>query len=358
MEPTLTIRSSSGEYPIWVGANIRKQAGMLLKDILSGKSKVLIVTDRKVGSVYLTEVSEAFAPFLPVETAVLPAGEETKSFTQYENLLTKALEKGLDRQSIIVALGGGVIGDIAGFMAATYMRGIPFIQMPTTLLAHDSSVGGKTGINHPLGKNMVGAFHQPKAVLYDTNTLLTLPDEEWRSGFAEMIKHAYISNQEFVELLKKKVQSISDLKSDQIKDLLTRSIQVKADIVQDDEKESGVRGYLNFGHTLGHAIEKNIGYGGLTHGEAVVIGILFSMKVSNALQLSAWDVESEEKWLEDLGYPVNKHKDLSHKELIETMKKDKKSSKGQIRMVLLPEPGKPMIAAVEEKVIQNVLADK
>lgn len=358
MEPTLTIRSSSGEYPIWVGANIRKQAGMLLKDILSGKSKVLIVTDRKVGSAYLTEVSEAFAPFLPVETAVLPAGEETKSFTQYENLPTKALEKGLDRQSIIVALGGGVIGDIAGFMAATYMRGIPFIQMPTTLLAHDSSVGGKTGINHPLGKNMVGAFHQPKAVLYDTNTLLTLPDEEWRSGFAEMIKHAYISNQEFVELLKKKVQSISDLKSDQIKDLLTRSIQVKADIVQDDEKESGVRGYLNFGHTLGHAIEKNIGYGGLTHGEAVVIGILFSMKVSNALQLSAWDVESEEKWLKDLGYPVNKHKDLSHKELIETMKKDKKSSKGQIRMVLLPETGKPMIAAVEEKVIQNVLADK
>src|SRR6185312_13145009 len=191
----------------------------------------------------------------------VPSGEQAKQFPIYEACLTFALENGLDRKSCIIAFGGGAVGDLAGFVAATYMRGIAFLQVPTTLLAHDSAVGGKVAINHPLGKNMIGAFHQPEAVVYHTPFLQSLPEKEWRSGYAEVIKHALIGDVELYHWLKEEVQTLADLRDEKLIHILTKAIPVKANVVSQDETEKGVRAHLNFGHTLGHALEKEIGYG-------------------------------------------------------------------------------------------------
>ncbi|SDH07590.1 3-dehydroquinate synthase [Alteribacillus persepolensis] len=352
----LTVHASAQSYPVYIGENVLHQTESLLKEKLAGKSKAMIITDTNVGELYAEDLRLCLDPMLPVCVETVPNGESAKSLASYERLLTACIREGLDRQSIIFALGGGVIGDLAGFVAATYMRGIPFVQVPTTLLAHDSSVGGKTGINHELGKNLIGAFHQPSAVLYDTQTLMTLPDREWRSGFAEMIKHAYINDSEFLQWLKENVRSIEDIKTNKIRPFLKRSIAVKADIVKEDEKEAGVRAYLNFGHTLGHAIEKLAGYNGdVTHGEAVAAGMMFAMRVSNYLGLSNWDVEEEVKWLEALGFPVNIPAGFSAQTFIETMKKDKKATSGQLTFVLVEKPGCPLLKTVEEHLLYELL---
>ena len=197
------------------------------------------------------------------------------------NVNLKALDFKLDRHSLILALGGGAVGDLSGFVAATFMRGIPFIQIPTTILAHDSAVGGKVAINHPAGKNMIGAFYQPEAVVYDIDFLKSLPEHEIRSGFAEVIKHGLIQDPSFYHWLKENILSIDMMISDEnLIHFLSRGVEIKSAIVEEDEKETGIRAYLNFGHTLGHAIEAELGYGKLTHGEAVVIGMLYALQLS------------------------------------------------------------------------------
>ncbi|SDH40760.1 3-dehydroquinate synthase [Alteribacillus bidgolensis] len=354
----LTINTSNQSYPVYIGNNILEEAPDLLGSFLDDKSKALIISDTNVSELYGDKLKRILEPILPVSIITVPNGEHSKSMASYEKLLTACIEQGLDRQSVIFALGGGVIGDLAGFSAATYMRGIPFVQVPTTLLAHDSSVGGKTGINHPLGKNLIGAFHQPSAVLYDTGTLTTLPDEEWRSGFAEMIKHAYIQDPDFLHWLKENVKTIADIKTDKIRQFLKRSIAVKAEIVKEDEREAGIRAFLNFGHTLGHALEKTSGYDGqITHGEAVAAGMVFAMRLSNELGISAWNVSEEINWLKSLNYPVEAPSQYSAQKLINAMKKDKKASAGNIKFVLLKEPGRPLLYTIDEKLLIELLTN-
>jgi 3-dehydroquinate synthase len=238
------------------------------------------------------------------------------------------------------------------------MRGIPFIQVPTTLLAHDSAVGGKVAINHELGKNMIGAFHQPEAVFYDIELLQSLPPKEWLSGFAEVIKHALISEYEFYGWLKAHIHHMTDLKGEQLSYAIEKGILVKAKIVAEDETEKGVRAFLNFGHTLGHAIEAALGYGKITHGEAVVIGMVFALKLSQNIHQLKFDLGGFCKWLEQLGYKTSIPASLTPEILLEKMKKDKKNKGNSIWMVLLKEVGAPIVTEVEDRLLLTLLEDE
>ncbi|RSL33461.1 3-dehydroquinate synthase [Salibacterium salarium] len=344
----LLVETPGSTYPVFIGEGIRNNCAELLQPLLSKKSKALIITDSHVNTLYGEDLETNLNSMLPTTLFTIPEGEQSKSIEAYENGLTACIEANLDRKSVIIALGGGVVGDIAGFIAATYMRGISFVQVPTTLLAQDSSVGGKTGINHRLGKNLIGAFHQPEAVVYDTLTLATLSDKEWRSGFAEMIKHAYIKDPEFLSWLKDNVTCMEDMKKNGLLQFLKRSIAIKADIVKEDEKEAGIRAYLNFGHTLGHALEKVSGYGHITHGEGVAAGMIFAMRLSNHLELAHWDIDIEKRWLENLGYPVHAASMQSPEALISAMKTDKKTTAGKLTFVLAEKPGFPFLQTVDE----------
>ncbi|MFD2704443.1 3-dehydroquinate synthase [Salibacterium lacus] len=353
----LIIDTSSREYPVYIGEGLLHRSADLLASVLEGKSRALIISDSNTAPLYAETVLSSLEPLLPVQLHTLEAGEHSKSLEGYEQVMTACINARLDRHSVIVALGGGMVGDLAGFAAATYMRGISFVQIPTTLLAQDSSVGGKTGINHPLGKNLIGAFHQPEAVLYDTDTLASLPDKEWRSGFAEMIKHGVIKDPDLLARLRMDVQNTEDMKKGSLKQFLKQSMTVKADIVKEDEREAGVRAFLNFGHTLGHALEKASGYKDLTHGEAVAAGMIFAMKVSNYLQYSEWDTAAETAWFKTLGYPVEAPAAFEPAALVETMKSDKKARAGELTFVLAASPGKPFLANVEERDILHLLSE-
>ncbi|SFP41782.1 3-dehydroquinate synthase [Salibacterium halotolerans] len=353
----LIVDTSSREYPVYIGEGLLHQSADLLAPVLEGKTKALVISDSNTAPLYAETVRTALEPLLPVHLHTLPAGEQSKSLEEYEQVMTACIHAGLDRHSVILALGGGMIGDLAGFAAATYMRGISFVQVPTTLLAQDSSVGGKTGINHPLGKNLIGAFHQPEAVLYDTDTLSSLPDKEWRSGFAEMIKHAFIKDSNLLSRLRTEVQSTEDMKKESLKQFLRQSMTVKADIVKEDERETGVRAFLNYGHTLGHAMEKASGYNNLTHGEAVAAGMIFAMKLSNYLQYSNWDIAYETAWFTALGYPVEAASAFEPAALVETMKNDKKARAGELTFVLASAPERPFLAKVKERDILHLLLE-
>ncbi|WP_209122595.1 3-dehydroquinate synthase [Alkalihalobacillus sp. BA299] len=352
----LHINTSSKQYSVWISEGIRLKISEYLPDSLKqALTSVLIITDSHVAPLYLDDVKNGLSKEVKVYEFIVPAGEQSKSFQQYYELQTFALENSLDRNSLIIALGGGVIGDLAGFVASTYMRGIPFIQVPTTLLAHDSSVGGKVGINHPLGKNMVGAFHQPEAVLYDPEALQSLPLHEWRSGFAEAIKHSLIWDASFYQWLKDYIYDFTQIKGELAEQLLLRSIRVKAAVVSEDEKETGIRAILNFGHTLGHAIEKELGYGKMTHGEAVAIGMVFAMKLSESYYGISLPVADVKDWLTKLGFTTNVPSNLDANQLLHTMKKDKKAHKGIIRMVLMKELGRVEVISVDEELIKEML---
>jgi 3-dehydroquinate synthase len=253
------IATRSKSYSVYVGSTCIEQLNDILQNLKPVPSSILIVTDATVAALHLPTVQKLSADKWSVYSYVVPSGEKEKSFENYYAIQTYALEKGLDRNAVILALGGGMIGDLAGFVAATFMRGIRFIQVPTTLLAHDSAVGGKVAVNHPLGKNMIGAFHQPETVIYNINFLETLPEEEWRSGFAEVIKHAMIWDESFYKWLRNEISNLSELRGDKLLYILKTAIGVKAAVVAEDETEKGIRAYLNFGHTLGHAIESELG---------------------------------------------------------------------------------------------------
>lgn len=353
---TIHIRTKSKHYPLFIGKGIRHQLQTLINSLEKNYSSYLIITDTVVANKYLQDVVNSLHTD-NVFTHIVPNGEQAKSIDCYYECLTKALESGLDRKSCVIALGGGVVGDLAGFVAATYMRGIAFIQMPTTLLAHDSSVGGKVAINHPLGKNMIGAFYQPDAVIYDVDTLQSLNDTEWRSGFAEVIKHALIWDEQlFNEVIH--IRSIQQLKESDLISILKQAINVKAEIVSKDEKESNIRSYLNFGHTLGHAIEAELGYGKISHGEAVVIGMIFAMKLSEQHYQIHLNIDKLETWLQSLGFQTAIPANLTAEQLIDTMKKDKKSHHGKITMILLKKIGNVEAVSYEETTLHQFLKNE
>lgn len=345
---TISVTSTSHTYNIHIGENIRHRIqNFLTKDY----SSIMIVTDKVVSELYLEDVKKTLTN-IPVIEVILPEGEKTKSIKYYYDVHTKAIESGLNRSSLMIALGGGVIGDLTGFVASTFMRGIDYIQVPTTILAHDSSVGGKVAINHELGKNLIGSFFPPQAVIYDVHTLKTLKDHEVRSGYAELIKEAFIADASFVnELLNTNLLNITNSELNQH---LYKGINIKKQIVEADEKEANIRMFLNFGHTLAHALEAEIGYGSMTHGEAVAIGMIFALQISEKKCNCKLPVCAYIHWLKRNQYPLNLEKvNIDH--LINKMKSDKKVKNNQIQMVLLEEIGKPVVLSMNEKELEKEL---
>jgi 3-dehydroquinate synthase len=351
---TIHIQTESKNYNVFVGEGVRKELGTFLVNHFSGLTRILIITDETVAKLHLEKLLIELKSFDPV-IFTAPSGEKAKTFEVYYAALSTALENRLDRKSVILSFGGGAVGDLAGFVAASFMRGIPFIQIPTTILAHDSAVGGKVAINHPLGKNMIGAFHQPEAVFYDLEFLKTLPAHEIRSGFAEVIKHALIDDSDFFDWLKNNVEDLQTLPMELLSESLIRGIKVKGKIVGQDEKETGIRAYLNLGHTLGHAIESEMGYGNFTHGEAVMIGMIFALKVSKQLLELSFNIEEFIDWIEGLGYESKIPDNLAYEKLINKMKQDKKSVRHSIRFVLLEQLGLPILKEVSEPVLLDQL---
>ncbi|GGB33468.1 3-dehydroquinate synthase [Lentibacillus populi] len=329
----LFVQTSTHPYFIYTEEDIRFSITELLP---KNYSSYFIITDDVVAKLYLDDCLQNFSQDQQVAHSIIPHGEQTKSVDTYYQLLTDALSYGLDRQSLIIALGGGVVGDIAGFVAATFMRGVDYIQMPTTILAHDSSVGGKVAINHELGKNLIGSFYPPKAVIYDTATLTTLAAREVRSGYAELMKEALIRDESFFHDLLG--TSLAALTNDQLVSHLQSGMAIKAEIVEADERESGIRKHLNLGHTLGHALEAELGYGKLTHGEAVAIGMLFALRVSEKLFSINLPYDELYNWLEQNHYPLTL-KRLNPDLLLRKMKSDKKSVHNKVHMVLVKQIG-------------------
>lgn len=315
-------------------------AASLLKSHIGGK-KVLVVTNDRVGPLYLEKYQQLLNSEgdLIVETLVVPDGEEYKSMEILQTILDKCLELGLDRKATLVALGGGVIGDMVGFAAAIYQRGIDFVQVPTTVMAMvDSSVGGKTGVNHPLGKNMIGAFHQPQCVFIDTETLGSLPDRELQSGISEIVKYGLIRDADFFEWQEENMEELLARKPDALRYAITRSCQNKAAVVKADEKEAGLRATLNLGHTFGHAIESGSGYGTWLHGEAVSIGTAMAATMSARMGWIESDlVERIYKLLERANLPVDLPPDspMNKETFLKLMSVDKKVANGQLRLILL-----------------------
>ncbi len=335
MEGLLQVDLAERSYPIYIGEDLLPQLGALCKERgLNGNS--LCVSDTNVAPLYLDVCMESLrAHNYQCDWVTVPAGEPSKSQEQLFCLYDKALSSSLDRKSFVVALGGGVVGDLGGYLAASYLRGIPFIQIPTSLLAMvDSSVGGKTGINLPRGKNLVGAFHQPSLVLADLSTLQTLPWREFLAGMAEVIKYGIIWDRAFFEMLEADYSSMHPSNTELLRRVVTRCCEIKAEVVRRDEREGGLRAILNFGHTLGHAIENAAGYGTYLHGEAVAIGMAFAARVSVRLaSMSAGEAERIVLLLDKLGLPVHP-KGLGWESLLEAMRLDKKVQSGMPRFVL------------------------
>lgn len=344
----LTVHSSSHTYKVIIKEKIRHEISTYLP---KNYSSVLIITDDQVAHLYLEDIKKALGEN-EIFSSIVPHGEQSKTVETYYSLQTDALKYGLDRNSLIIALGGGVVGDLAGFVAATFMRGIDYIQVPTTILAHDSSVGGKVAINHELGKNMIGNFYPPKAVLYDVDTLTSLGKSEVRSGYAELIKEAFIADNEFLDvLLKIDIQAVENA---ELIDHLYNGIQIKADIVEEDEKESGVRMFLNLGHTLGHAFEAEFGYGVMNHGEAVAIGMLFALRLSEKQYNIKLPYDTYYNWLKMNDYPLT-IPNVAPERLLERMKSDKKTKKSQIKMILLKQIAQPIAVELEDEYLLEEL---
>lgn len=349
---TLYIKSKIGGYSVHIDKGLRFNLPQFIKE---KPTAFFVITDDHVERYYLKDVTQSLEKVAPVFSYTVPSGETSKSFETYKILIDECVRLQLDRSAMIVALGGGVIGDLAGYVAATYLRGIDYIQIPTTLLAHDSSVGGKVGINHEQGKNLIGAFYPPRAVIYDTETFITLPKREWRGGFVEMVKHALLDSEEFLNGLHKCFTSNESFTADNIVPWLAKAIGVKARVVTEDEKEWGLRAILNLGHTLGHAIEKEIGYGELNHGEAVAIGILFALKVSEKVLQVPLPFEMLRTWFSELGLPTEIPESIKRNKLIESMHQDKKRRGNQLVFILLKSVGEPVIQTVLESTIIEVL---
>ena len=332
---TLSVNLGARSYPIHIGAGLLADA-RLYAPYAKGK-RVAVVTNPVVAPLHLDGVQralkEAGAQVVPV---LIEDGEQAKSWTSLDRVIDALLAAQLGRDSLIVALGGGVVGDLAGFAAAIYQRGMPFIQVPTTLLAQvDSSVGGKTAINHPRGKNMVGAFHQPLAVIADVATLDSLPDRELRAGIAEVIKHGLVLDLQFLEWLEANIHKLLARDRTALAHAVRRSCELKAQVVAADERETGLRAILNFGHTFGHAIEAGVGYGEWLHGEAVATGMVMAAELSTrAGTLRREEADRVKMLIARAGLPVRGPM-LSADRYLELMQVDKKTAGGKLRFILL-----------------------
>ena len=332
-------------YPIYIGQNLLTNIEYYQPYIKS--SQVLVVTNETIAPLYLKMVCDTLKSDYQVETVILPDGEQYKCLETVNKIFNALLENKFNRSATLLALGGGVIGDMGGFAAACYQRGINFIQLPTTLLAQvDSSVGGKTGVNHPLGKNMIGAFYQPRCVIIDTTTLMTLEDRELSAGLAEVIKYGLITDPEFFIWLECNIDAMLKRDPDVLSYAIKRSCQNKAEVVAKDEFESGVRALLNMGHTFGHAIETGEGYGQWLHGEAVSIGTCMAADLSlRHGWLSSRDVERIQTIHQYAHLPIKLPENMSTDKFLSLMAVDKKVLDGQLRLVLLKSIGEAIVTA-------------
>ncbi len=357
MSGNITVNVELGErsYPIHIGEKLLSRPE-LIKPYIKGK-QVCIVSNDVVAPLYLEQLKATLASY-ELSEFIYPDGEAEKTLDNVAQLYDALLTKRFERNGTLIALGGGVIGDMTGFAAATYQRGVNFIQVPTTLLAQvDSSVGGKTGVNRPLGKNMVGAFYQPRCVLADTDTLATLPDRELSAGLAEVIKYGLINNPAFYRWLESKMGSLLGRDAQCLSRAIQISCEEKAAIVAADERESGVRAILNLGHTFGHAIEAAMGYGAWLHGEAVGVGMLMAADLSFRLgMLQKQELMQIRALIEAAGLPLLPPDSISVEQYLSLMSHDKKAEQGKIRFVLLQGLGKAVLQSdIELKVLKQTL---
>jgi 3-dehydroquinate synthase len=352
---TINLDLGDDSYPIYIGSSLLADP-MLITSHIRGR-QVLIVSNDTVGPLYADKLAESL-PDLKVDRYLISDGEQFKNLATLDQLVSHLIDNGHTRDTTIIALGGGVVGDTAGFTAATYQRGVDFIQVPTTLLSQvDASVGGKTAVNHPLGKNMIGAFYQPNAVVIDTDTLQTLPKRQLIAGIAEIIKHGVLGDLDYFEWLEENLDAMLALDTDVLTQAVRRSCEIKSEIVSADEKETGQRALLNLGHTFGHAIETAMGYGQWLHGEAVGTGLVMAADLS--VRLAMLDV-SEAARIKHLvaraGLPVEPPAAVGN-EMFELMARDKKASDQGLRLVLLEAIGQAeIVTGVEEQAIKTTLA--
>lgn len=352
----LNVELGSRRYPISIGPGALAQTEAF-ESALPGRH-ALLLSDSNVAPLYAERVLTSLPARLSVAVHTIPAGEQHKTLASAESVFAALAELRASRDAAVIALGGGVVGDLGGFVAACWMRGVRFLQLPTTLLAMvDSSVGGKTAVDLPQGKNLVGAFHQPSAVIADTDTLATLPARELRAGLAEVVKYGAIFDADFFSWLEDQTDSLLGGDADALGEAIQRSCQFKADVVARDETEQGERALLNFGHTFGHAIETEQGYGGLLHGEAVAIGMLLAARLSAQLGIgSIQDAERLAGLLGRLGLPVSMPPGLQAERLLGHMRLDKKNLSGQLRLILWRGLGKAeIVAGVDEVAVLNTL---
>lgn len=349
---TLNVDLGDRSYPIFIGSGLLGQAD-LIRPYIKGK-QVMVVSNTTIAPLYLDRLKPALAG-LQYSEVILPDGEQHKRLDVLSQIYDQLLADRHNRTTTLIALGGGVVGDMTGFAAASYQRGVDFIQLPTTLLSQvDSSVGGKTGVNHPLGKNMIGAFHQPNCVLADIDTLDTLPDRELAAGLAEVIKYGLICDQDFYQYLLANMAGLVARDKSLLLEAIFRSCDNKAKVVASDERESGIRAILNLGHTFGHAIETAQGYGNWLHGEAVAVGMLLAADLSERMGwINAGDVETLKALLLQANLPVSPP-DMSVEQFLDLMAVDKKVLDGQLRLVLLKSIGD---AVVSKDIPKDTLRD-
>jgi len=357
---SLDVELGERSYPIVIGRGLLDDGALLTRHITSsaGSGKVAIVTNTTVAPLYLEKVAAPLrAAGREVLNIVLPDGEEHKNWQSLNLVFDALLANKCDRKTTLVALGGGVIGDLTGYAAASYMRGVPFVQIPTTLLAQvDSSVGGKTGINHPLGKNMIGAFYQPRAVIADTATLDTLPDRELSAGLAEVIKHGAILDAGFFDWIERNIEKLVARDHDALAHAILHSCEIKADVVKRDEREGGLRAVLNFGHTFGHAIENGLGYGAWLHGEAVGCGMVMAADLSHRMGLVDKASVERLRALTQAARLPTVAPDLGLDRWIELMEVDKKNEGGAIKFILLKPLGSPNITGAPREQLEATLS--
>ncbi|MGA1657131.1 MAG: 3-dehydroquinate synthase [Methylophilaceae bacterium] len=338
---TLTVNLGDRSYPIYIGVELLQDPVLIQKHIQT--KAVCIVSNTTVSKLYLTQLKKSLNDYRVIEV-ILEDGEQFKIADSLNQIYTVLLDNKFNRDSTIIALGGGVVGDIAGFAAASFMRGVPFIQIPTTLLSQvDSSVGGKTGINHPLGKNMIGAFYQPQAVIIDMHVLQTLDKREISAGLAEVIKYGLIWDQDFFDHLENHIEDLKNLNVMQLEQAIYRSCEIKAEVVSQDERESGLRAILNLGHTFGHAIENCLGYGEWLHGEAVGCGMVMAAQMSLAHGwINDTDFDRIRKLIQAADLPIEKPQ-ISQHDFLAAMSLDKKNKNQDIYLVLQQGIGKAIV---------------
>ena len=352
---TLHVDLGDRSYPIYIDSGLVKNASLFSQHIKS--KRVCIVSNDIVAPLYLDKVKAQLSAY-QVDEVILADGEAEKSLANFDKIMSHLLTNFHGRDSTLIALGGGVIGDITGFAAACYQRGIDFIQVPTTLLSQvDSSVGGKTAVNHPLGKNMIGAFYQPQSVIIDIDSLSTLPVREFNAGMAEVIKYGILGDSKFFTWLENNIELIKAADHQTLIKMIETCCQCKADIVASDEKESGVRALLNLGHTFGHAIEAEQGYGQWLHGEAVATGMVLAAKLSVVMNLlEASDLRRIEKLIEAFDLPLMAPEGMNFEDFVRHMRRDKKNLAGKLRFIVPTSIGQSeMRDDVTEAMLQQIL---